>query len=102
MAAGCWIVCGLCLLVLGGELLVRGASALAAALRIRPLIIGLTVVAFGTSGPELAVALQATWAGTSDLVVGNVVGSNIANILLILGLSALVVASAGAQSADPR
>jgi len=81
---------GLIFLVAGGELLVRGASALAALLRISPLVIGLTVVAFGTSAPELAVSVQAASAGSGDLAVGNLVGSNIANVLLILGLAALV------------
>ena len=81
---------GLIFLVAGGELLVRGASALAALLRISPLVIGLTVVAFGTSAPELAVSVQAAYAGSGDLAVGNLVGSNIANVLLILGLAALV------------
>jgi cation:H+ antiporter len=83
------ILIGLAGLVAGGELLVRGAAALAAAARITPLVIGLTVVAFGTSAPELAVTVQASWAGSPGLAVGNVVGSNIANVLLILGLSAL-------------
>lgn len=84
------ILIGLVGLVAGGELLVRGAAAMAAAARITPLVIGLTVVAFGTSAPELAVTVQAAWAGSPELAVGNVVGSNIANVLLILGLSALV------------
>ncbi len=89
--AGIKIGGGLVVLIAGGELLVRGASALAAALRISPLVIGLTVVAFGTSAPELAVSLQAALAGSPDLAVGNVVGSNICNILLILGISAMIV-----------
>jgi len=84
------IVGGLVILVAGAELLVRGASWLAAALGISPLVIGLTVVAFGTSAPELAVSLQSTFNGQPDLAVGNVVGSNILNVLLILGLSALI------------
>jgi cation:H+ antiporter len=84
-------VAGLVLLVAGGELLVRGASRMAAGLGISPLIIGLTVVAFGTSAPELAVSLQAGLAGQADIAVGNVVGSNIFNVLFILGLSALIV-----------
>ena len=84
------ILIGLTGLVVGGELLVRGAAALAMAVRITPLVIGLTVVAFGTSAPELAVTVQASWSGAPELAVGNVVGSNIANVLLILGLSALV------------
>lgn len=84
------IVVGLVALVLGGELLVRGASALAAFLGVSPLIIGLTVVAFGTSAPELAVSVKAGISGQADIAVGNVVGSNIFNILFILGVSALV------------
>lgn len=81
---------GLVLLLGGGEFLVRGAAALAAALKISPLVIGLTVVAFGTSAPELGVSLQAALGGNAQVAVGNVVGSNIINILLILGASALV------------
>ena len=84
-------VAGLVTLVAGGELLVRGAARLAAATGISPLVIGLTVVAFGTSSPELAVSVQAALAGQSGIAVGNVVGSNIFNVLLILGLSAIVV-----------
>lgn len=82
---------GLGVLAGGGELLVRGASRLAAALRISSLVIGLTVVAFGTSAPELAVSVQAALAGSADLAIGNVVGSNILNDLFILGVSALIV-----------
>ena len=82
---------GLIVLVLGGELLVRGASQLAAAVRISSVVIGLTVVAFGTSAPELAVSVQASLSGNPDLAIGNVVGSNIFNVLFILGLSALIV-----------
>jgi cation:H+ antiporter len=81
---------GLALLIGGAELLVRGASALAARLGISALVIGLTVVAFGTSAPELAVSVQAGLAGKADIAVGNVVGSNIFNVLFILGLSALI------------
>ncbi|NLF71461.1 MAG: calcium/sodium antiporter [Candidatus Anammoximicrobium sp.] len=84
------ILAGLLALGAGGELLVRGASKLAAAARITPLVVGLTVVAFGTSSPELAVSLDASLAGQTDIAVGNVVGSNIMNILFILGISALV------------
>ncbi len=76
-------------LIIGGELLVRGASRLAAAAGIPPLIVGLTVVAIGTSSPEIAVMAQAAFSGQSELIIGNVVGSNIANVLLILGLSAM-------------
>jgi len=84
-------VAGLALLLLGAELLVRGASRLAAALGIAPLVIGLTVVAWGTGSPELAVGVKAALAGQPDLTVGNVIGSNIANILLVLGFAALIV-----------
>ncbi|WP_305041876.1 calcium/sodium antiporter [Geoalkalibacter sp.] len=80
---------GLVALIGGAELLVRGASALAAAWGISPLVIGLTVVAFGTSAPELAVSVLSAWNGQPGIAMGNVVGSNIANVLLILGLSAL-------------
>jgi cation:H+ antiporter len=85
------ILGGLVLLVAGGELLVRGASRLAAAVRISPLVIGLTVVAFGTSAPELAVSVQAALAGSGDIALGNVIGSNIFNVLFILGISAIIV-----------
>ncbi|MEZ6080823.1 MAG: sodium:calcium antiporter, partial [Pirellulaceae bacterium] len=85
------IAAGLVVLVLGGELLVRGASRLAGALRISSVVIGLTVVAFGTSAPELAVSIQASLSGSPDLAIGNVVGSNIFNVLFILGLSALII-----------
>lgn len=84
------IVLGLIALCVGGELLVRGASRLAALAGISPLIVGLTVVAFGTSAPELAVSVSASLGGRSDIAVGNVVGSNIFNVLFILGISALV------------
>ena len=81
---------GLVALLVGGELLVRGSSRLAALLGISPLIIGLTVVSFGTSAPELAVSLQAAFTGHAGLTVGNVIGSNIYNVLLVLGASAIV------------
>ena len=81
---------GLALLYFGGEWLIRGASALATRLGISSLAIGLTVVAFGTSAPELVVSIDAALSGASDVSVGNVVGSNIANIALILGLAALL------------
>jgi len=85
------IVVGFVLLVFGGDVLVRGASGLAVAARISPVVIGLTVVAMGTSAPEVAVSVQSAWIGKADLAVGNVVGSNIFNVLFILGLSALIV-----------
>ncbi len=81
---------GLVLLVAGADLLVRGASRLAISFGISPLVVGLTVVAFGTSAPELAVSTGAVLSGTSDLALGNAVGSNIFNVLFVLGLSALV------------
>jgi len=80
---------GLVLLLVGGDWLVKGAVGLAERLSISPLIIGLTVVALGTSAPELVVSLQAALAGSGSLAVGNVVGSNIANVLLVLGVPAL-------------
>ena len=83
-------VVGLGLLVLGAEWLVKGASRLAAALGISPLVIGLTVVAYGTSAPEMAVSVKSAWAGQPDLALGNVVGSNIFNVLFILGASAII------------
>lgn len=84
-------VAGLVLLVIGAEALVRGATRLAAVLGISPLVIGLTVVAFGTSSPELAVSVKSALSGESSIAVGNVVGSNIFNVLFILGVSALIV-----------
>lgn len=81
---------GLALLVAGAELLVRGSSRLAGSLGIPPLVIGLTVVAFGTSAPEMAVSVQAAAGGETAIAVGNVVGSNIFNVLFILGVAALV------------
>lgn len=83
-------VLGLVGLFFGGELLVRGASAVARHFGLSPLVIGLTVVGFGTSAPELLVSVQAALAGSPGIAIGNVVGSNIANILLILGISALI------------
>jgi len=82
---------GLVLLVAGAEALVRGASRLALSFGIAPLVVGLTVVAFGTSAPELAVSVQSAVSGRADLALGNVIGSNILNILLILGMAALIV-----------
>ena len=84
------LVLGLVALLLGAEILVRGASRLAAATGLSPLVIGLTVVALGTSAPELAVGIDAVQRGVSGIAIGNVIGSNIANVLLILGISALV------------
>ena len=88
---------GLALLLAGGEFLVRGAVGLARGFGVSPLVIGMTVVAFGTSVPELVVSLQAALGGHPDIVLGNVVGSNIANILLIVGAAAAL----GAVRAAP-
>lgn len=82
---------GLVLLAAGGELLVRGAVGMSQVLRISPLLAGLTIVGFGTSTPELATSLQAAFAGSPGIALGNVIGSNIANILLILGVSAILM-----------
>jgi len=83
-------IAGLLALVVGAELLVRGASKLALSFGLSPLVVGLTIVAFGTSAPEVAVSLGAVFEGQTDIAIGNVVGSNIFNVLFILGLSALI------------
>jgi cation:H+ antiporter len=83
------LAAGLALLIVGGDLLVRGAVDLARHLGVSPLLIGLTLVGFGTSTPELVASIQAALAGSPGIAVGNVVGSNICNILLILGLAAV-------------
>jgi cation:H+ antiporter len=90
LLTGILFIAGFALLAFGAEFLVCGASRLARAVGISPLVVGLTVVAYGTSTPELAVSVQSSFAGVADIALGNVVGSNIANILLILGLSAAV------------
>ena len=84
------LVAGLVLLVLGAEGLVRGASRLAVRFGVSPLVVGLTVVAFGTSAPELAVSVGSAFDGQADIALGNVVGSNVFNVLLILGLAAVI------------
>jgi len=84
------LLIGLIALVIGAEWLVRGGASVALRFNIHPLVIGLTVVAFGTSAPELAVSIKASLAGQGDVAAGNVVGSNIFNIAAILGLSALI------------
>ena len=81
-------VVGLVALFFGGEFLVRGASAVARHFRLSPMVIGLTIVGFGTSAPEMLVSVQAALAGQPGIAIGNVLGSNISNILLILGFSA--------------
>jgi cation:H+ antiporter len=84
------LIAGLVLLVLGAELLVRGASTIASILGIPSLLVGLTIVAYGTSSPEMSVSIQSAFAGQADIALGNVVGSNIFNVLIILGISALI------------
>lgn len=84
------LVLGLVLLVFGADLMVKGAARLAGNFGVPALVIGLTVVAFGTSAPELAVSVKAAYSGQAELAIANVVGSNIFNILLILGLSAII------------
>ncbi len=93
---------GLVLLTLGGDTLVRGASTAAKSLGVSPLLIGLTLVGFGTSTPEMVTSLTAAMAGSPGIAVGNVVGSNTANILLILGLTALIAPIAVDRSAFRR
>jgi len=92
-----FLVLGLGLLVGGAELLVRGAARLASALGVSALVIGLTVVAYGTSAPELAVSAAAALRDRGDLALGNVVGSNIFNVLVILGISSIITPLAVAQ-----
>ncbi len=85
-----YLVFGFTLLILGADKFVAGSSALACRLGLPPLIIGLTVVAFGTSAPELAVSISAGLSGSNEIVIGNVLGSNLFNLLVIAGLSALL------------
>lgn len=84
------LVAGIGILYFGADWLVRGAARLAASLGVRPIVVGLTVVSFGTSAPELVVCTMASWGGNGDLALGNALGSNLANIGLILGLTALI------------
>src|SRR5262245_3588483 len=91
MSSALLIVGGLAALTIGAELLVRGGTGLASWLGIRPMVIGLTVVSIGTSVPELAIGIDAAVGGNTGLAVGNIVGTNLVNILFILGLSALLV-----------
>lgn len=85
-----FLLIGLAILILGAELLVKGSASLAKRLGVSKLVIGLTVVAFGTSAPELFVNMYSAYNGQSDIAIGNVIGSNIANIFLILGISAII------------
>ena len=85
------LVAGLIVLLLGGELMVRGAVNIAYRFRVSALVVGMTIVSFGTSAPELLVSLQASIDGYPDIAIGNVIGSNIANLALVLGLTALIL-----------
>lgn len=96
------LAAGFVVLLAGGELLVRGSVRVAEAAGMSPLLIGLTLVGFGTSAPELVTSVQASLSGSPGIAIGNIVGSNIANILLILGLSALIMPIAVATTAFQR
>lgn len=84
------LIGGLVVLLVGGEFLVRGATNIAYSIKISPMVVGLTIVAFGTSAPELLISLQAALSGQPDLAMGNVIGSNICNLTLVMGVTALV------------
>lgn len=84
------LLIGLVILILGGEFLVRGSTSIALKAKISPLVVGLTIVAFGTSAPELLISVKAAIGGSPDLTMGNVVGSNICNLALVLGVTALI------------
>ena len=84
------LVVGFVLLVKGADFFVEGSSSVAKLLRVPSVIIGLTIVAFGTSAPEMAVSISASIAGSNDIAVGNVIGSNIFNILMVLGISSAI------------
>ena len=85
-----WVILGLILLVVGGEFLVRSSVAISLKFKISKLVIAMTVVSFSTSAPEFLVSLQAALKGYSDIALGNVIGSNIANIGLVLGITAII------------
>ncbi len=84
------LIAGLFVLIIGGDFLVRGASSIALRAHISPLVVGLTIVAFGTSAPELLISINAALSGSPDLAMGNVVGSNICNLALVLGVTVLI------------
>lgn len=84
------LVIGLIVIIVGGDYLVRGASSIALRLHLSPLVVGLTIVAFGTSAPELLISIQSALKGSPDIAMGNVVGSNICNLALVLGLAAVI------------
>jgi cation:H+ antiporter len=91
MSSALLFVAGLAALLVGAELLVRGGTGIALRLGIRPIVVGLTVVSIGTSMPELAIGIDAARTGSPELAAGNIVGTNLINLLLILGLSAVIV-----------
>ena len=84
------LIIGLIVLIVGGDYLVRGSSSIALRLNLSPLVVGLTIVAFGTSAPELVISIQSALQGSPDLAMGNVVGSNICNLALVLGITAVI------------
>ena len=84
------LIIGLIILIVGGDYLVRGSSSIALRLHLSPLVVGLTIVAFGTSAPELVISVQSALKGSPDITMGNVVGSNICNLALVLGLTAVI------------
>jgi len=84
------LVAGLFILILGGDFLVKGATSIALRFKLSPLVVGLTIVAFGTSAPELLISIKAALSGSPDLTMGNVVGSNICNLGLVLGVTAII------------
>ena len=87
-----FFIVGTAILLTSGDFLVRAAISISNKLKISPMVVGLTVIAFGTSAPELLVGIQATWNGHGGLAIGNIIGSNIANVFLILGVPALILA----------
>ena len=97
-----FFVAGMVLLMVAGEILVKGSVGLATRLGISPLVIGLTIVAFGTSAPELVISLDAAYSGSGGIAIGNVVGSNIANVLLVLGAPALIASFSSAETGIKR
>ncbi|MBI1392003.1 MAG: calcium/sodium antiporter [Alphaproteobacteria bacterium] len=97
-----FLAVGLAVLLVSGDILVRGAVALATAINVPPLLVGLTIVAFGTSAPELVVAIQAVLQDKDGIAIGNIVGSNIANVLLVIGLPALIYPMSAHVSGLPR
>jgi cation:H+ antiporter len=90
LIASIQLIAGIALLYFGADRLVKGSSSLAFRMGLSPLIIGMTIVAFGTSAPELVATIEAALSGRSGIAVGNVVGSNICNIALVLGVAALI------------